>query len=148
MWVGFLCTYEKEKEIKKSILFTIIYENELSCNKSNQGSKRLIQWIFCLFLKLVIFFIYISNVIPFPGFPSENPLSHPFSPCSPIHQHPLPCPGISLHWGIEPSENKGPFLLLMSYKVILWYICGRSHGSLHMYSLVGVLVPGSTVGTG
>ena len=26
---------------------------------------------------LDIFFIYISNAIPFPGFPSENPLSHP-----------------------------------------------------------------------
>jgi hypothetical protein len=28
-------------------------------------------------LLLDIFFIYISNVIPFPGFPSENPLSPP-----------------------------------------------------------------------
>jgi hypothetical protein len=26
---------------------------------------------------LDIFFIYISNVIPFRGFPSEDPLSHP-----------------------------------------------------------------------
>ena len=26
---------------------------------------------------LDIYIIYISNVIPFPGFPSENPLSHP-----------------------------------------------------------------------
>jgi hypothetical protein len=32
--------------------------------------------------KLYIFFIYISNVIPFPGFPSENPLSP-----QPAHQH-------------------------------------------------------------
>jgi hypothetical protein len=30
---------------------------------------------------LDIFFIYISNVIPFPGLPSENPLF------SPIHSH-------------------------------------------------------------
>jgi hypothetical protein len=29
------------------------------------------------FLLLDIFFIYISNVIPFPGFLSENPLSPP-----------------------------------------------------------------------
>jgi hypothetical protein len=34
------------------------------------------------------FFIYISNAIPFPSFPSENPLSPPPSPCSPTH--PLP----------------------------------------------------------
>jgi F0F1-type ATP synthase membrane subunit a len=32
-----------------------------------------------LFL-LDIFFIYISNVIPFPSFPSKNPLSSPLSP--------------------------------------------------------------------
>jgi hypothetical protein len=41
-----------------------------------------------LFLFLDIFFIYISNVIPFPNFPSENPLSPPHSPCLPTH--PLP----------------------------------------------------------
>ena len=31
-------------------------------------------------LLLDIFFIYISNVIPFPSFPSENPLSSPSPP--------------------------------------------------------------------
>jgi hypothetical protein len=31
---------------------------------------------------LDIFFIYISNAIPFASFPSENPLSPPLSPCS------------------------------------------------------------------
>ena len=34
-----------------------------------------------LFFLLDILFIYISNVIPFPSFPSGNPLSHPLSPC-------------------------------------------------------------------
>jgi hypothetical protein len=52
---------------------------------------------------LSIFFIYISNVIPFPGFPFENPLSPSPSPCSPTHPLPIPGPGISLYWGIEPS---------------------------------------------
>jgi hypothetical protein len=32
---------------------------------------------FYLFILLDIFFIYISNVIPFPNFPSGNPLSPP-----------------------------------------------------------------------
>jgi hypothetical protein len=43
------------------------------------------------FLKnfLDIFFIYISNVIPFPSFPSENPLSPPPSPSSPTHPFPF-----------------------------------------------------------
>ena len=40
------------------------------------------------FFILDIFFINISNVIPFPSFPSENPLSPPFSPCTP--NYPLP----------------------------------------------------------
>jgi hypothetical protein len=38
--------------------------------------------IHLFFLLLDIFFIYISNVIPFPGFPSRNPLSHTLSPAS------------------------------------------------------------------
>jgi hypothetical protein len=41
---------------------------------------------------LDVFFIYISNVIPFPSFPSEKPLAPssapPSFPCSP--SHPLP----------------------------------------------------------
>jgi hypothetical protein len=39
---------------------------------------------------LDIFFIYISNVIPFPSFPSKNPLYFPVSPCSPTHPLPFP----------------------------------------------------------
>jgi hypothetical protein len=46
-------------------------------------------WFFHGFL-LDIFFIYISNIIPFPSFPSENPLSPPRSPCSPTHPLPFP----------------------------------------------------------
>jgi hypothetical protein len=44
---------------------------------------------FSLFFLLDIFFIYISNFIPFPSFPSENPLSLPPSLCSPIHPFPF-----------------------------------------------------------
>jgi hypothetical protein len=47
---------------------------------------------FFLFL-LDIFFIYISNVIPFPGFPSENPLQLLTNPPTPAslswHSHTL-----------------------------------------------------------
>jgi hypothetical protein len=105
-------------------------------------------WFYFAFL-LDIFFIYILNVIPFPGFPSENPLSHPPPPAhQPIHPLPLPCPGIPLQWGIEPSQDQGPVLSLMSHKAILCYICIWSHGSLHVHSLVGGLVPESSGGTG
>ena len=47
----------------------------------------------------------------------------------------LPCPGIPLHWDIEPSQDKGPLLLLITNKAILNCICFWSHGSLHVYSL-------------
>jgi hypothetical protein len=50
--------------------------------------------------------------------------------------------------GIEPSQDQGPFLPLLSNKSILCYIYSWSHGSLHVHSLVGGLVPGSSVGTG
>ena len=71
-----------------------------------------------LYFLLDIFFIYISNVIPFSCFPSKNSLSHspPPFPCLPTHTLPLPCPGISLHWGIEPSQDQGPLLSLMSHR--------------------------------
>ena len=89
--------------------------------------------------------IYISNVIPFPRFPSGTHLSHPPSPCffegalpatQPLTPH---CPGIPLNWGIELP-------LLVPDNAILCYICSWSHGSLHMYSLVGGLVPESSGG--
>jgi hypothetical protein len=102
--------------------------------------------IYFVYFLLDIFFIYISNVIPFPGFPSENPLSHLPSPCSPTYPLPLTCPGIPLHCGIEPSQDQWPLLLLMSNKAILCYICSWGHRSLHVYSLVGDLVPGSSGG--
>jgi hypothetical protein len=55
------------------------------------------------FFLLQIFFIYISNVISFPSFPSEKPCPFPPTPCSPTHPVPLP----------EPSQDQGPLLPLM-----------------------------------
>jgi hypothetical protein len=40
---------------------------------------------FFVYFLLDIFFIYISNVIPFPGFPSKNHFPYPF-PLTPAHQ--------------------------------------------------------------
>ena len=104
--------------------------------------------IFFFFLFLLdIFFIYISNVIHFHSFSSKNSLSPPPSPGSPNHPH-NHSPGIPLHWGIKPSQDQGPLLPLMTNKAILCYICSWSHGSLHVYSLVGDLVPGRFWGFG
>jgi hypothetical protein len=60
-----------------------------------------------MYFLLDILFIYISDDICSPGFPSANPLSHPPPPASMkvLPTHPLPPrrPGIPLHWGINPS---------------------------------------------
>jgi hypothetical protein len=81
----------------------------------------------------------------------KPPLSHLPTPTparSPTHPLLLPCPGIPLHWSIEPSQDQGPLLPLMSGKAILCHICSWSFESLLVYSLVGGLVPGSSGGTG
>jgi hypothetical protein len=101
----------------------------------------------CIYILLDIFFIHITNAIPFPGSPCENPLFPLYTPCSPTHPLLLPGLGIPLHW-VMPSQDQGPLLPLMSYKTILCYVCSWSHKSHHVYSLVGGLVPGSSGGTG
>ena len=84
-----------------------------------------------LFILLDIFFIYTSNVFPFPGLTFGNSLSHPLSPClyEGIHPptYPLPssCPGLPLHWGIEHPQAQGPLLPLMSNMAILCHIWGQ-----------------------
>jgi hypothetical protein len=51
---------------------------------------------------------------------------------------------MTLCWGIEPPQDQGPSLPLIPDKAILFYICSWSHGSLHVYSFVGDLVPWSS----
>jgi hypothetical protein len=118
--------------------FSFYYWSRISISLTAQLVMSLVPQSF--FFK-GIFFIYISNVIPLPGFPLDSPLP---SPCLPTYPLPLPGPGILLDWGIKPSQDQGPLLLLMTDKVILCYTCSWSHGFLHVYSLVGGLVPGSS----
>jgi hypothetical protein len=75
-------------------------------------------FLFINYYYYYIFFIYISNFITFPYFPSKKPLSLTY----PL---PLPCPGIPLHWGFEPSQEG-------FHKAILCYICGWSLAPLHV----------------
>ena len=82
------------------------------------------------------------RTFPQPPIPTSLPWN------SPNHPFPPPCPGIPLYWSIEPSQDQGPLLSLMSDKAILCYLCGWSQGSLHVYSLVGGLVPRSSGGSG
>jgi hypothetical protein len=104
--------------------------------------------MFILVCFFITYFIYISNVILFLGFPFGTPLSDPPPLCfyegaPQLTLLPPPCPVIPLHWGIKPFQDQGPLLPLMPNKAILCYICSWGHGSLHVYSLVVSLVPGS-----
>jgi hypothetical protein len=107
--------------------------------------KQDFYWIFYLFT--------FQMLSPFPVSNSRPPPSYPPSPCFyegslhvPTHPPPPPWHDIPLQWGIESSKDQGPSLLLMPNKAILCYICSWSYGSLHMYFLVGDLVPGNSGG--
>ena len=91
---------------------------------------------------MVILFIYISNVIPLPSFPSISPLSLLICPClyegDPTHTLMPQRPSISLLWK-PPQDPRGS--LPMPEKAILCYISSWSHVPSHLYSLVGEFVP-------
>jgi hypothetical protein len=109
------------------------------------GSGPLFYYYY-LFIVLDIFFIYISNSIPFPHFPSKRPPDPSPSPSLTLPPL-LPCPVIPYTGTrILPSQDQGLLLSLMSNKAILCYIYDWSHESLHVYSVVGGLVPGSSGG--
>ena len=48
-----------------------------------------------------------------------------------------------LHWGTKPPQDEGLSLPFVSDKAVLCYICICCQESLHVYTLVGGLVPGS-----
>jgi hypothetical protein len=78
-------------------------------------------WVFfCLFVLfcfiIYTFCVYFSNVIPFPGFLYENPLSQGSFSCSPTYPLLSPCAGIPLHRFSECSRDQGPILTLMINK--------------------------------
>jgi hypothetical protein len=93
-----------------------------------------------------LFYLFTFQIIS----PSQFPLCNPPIPYpspwlyegAPPPTHPLS--NIPLPWGIQPPQDQGPPLPLISDKAILCYICGWSHRPLHVYSLVGGLVPGSS----
>jgi len=91
-----------------------------------------------LLLDIIYLFIYISKVIPSPGFLSTNPLSRTpspfFSEGVPPPNH-TPCP-TSPSWhsstlGDKPWQDQGLELPLLPNKVILCYIHSGTHGSVH-----------------
>ena len=95
-------------------------KNNLSCN--------------IFFILLDMFFIYISEVIPFPGCPIRKP-PIPFPVLLPLEGTPpptYPFPPSCPYSPTLPHQAQELLLPLMSNKAILCHIWGRSHG----YSLV------------
>ena len=83
---------------------------------------------------------------PFSQFPSQkSPLLSPL-PLIPNLPNPIPSPGIPLYWGIEPSQELGPYLPLTTNQAILIYIYSQSYVSHHVFSLIGGLVQRSPGG--
>jgi hypothetical protein len=74
----------------------------------------------------------------------HSPYYHEGVP-TPTHSH-LPALSFPNTGASSLHRTKGPLLSLMLNNAVLCYICSWSHGSLHMYSLVGGLVPGSSGG--
>ena len=92
-WITFICLHLLIIWISVPPAFVpyFVWINMLFKNSQEQSpSAGLYGGCIFAFLKkkLDIFFIYISNVIPFPSFPSENPLSSPPpSALQPTHSH-------------------------------------------------------------
>ena len=121
----------------------------MKLNYRTLPSKRLNQvtvFFFPLFFYWLFYLFTFQMLSPSPSFPSRNPQS--YLPYLYEDALPPPRPSISLHWGIEPSWDQGSPLPLMPDKAILCYMSVSSHGTLHVYSLVGGLVPGSSGSSG
>ena len=84
-------------------------------------------------------------IFPFQVIPPQLP--SPFSPLPfasmRVLLYPLTCSHLIPLTYPFPGASSLPFLLI-SDKAILCYICSWSPGSLHMQSLIGGLVPGSS----
>ena len=76
-----------------------------------------------------------SHSPPLWFYEGDPPLTHPLQP------HGL---SITLRCSIKSSQDQGLSLPLRPDKAILSYICSWSHESLHVYSLVGGLVLGTS----
>ena len=101
-------------------------------------TKILYYWLFYLFIFQMLFYFQITlqkhlSLSSFPCFyKGAFPPTYPFPP---------DLFSIPLCWGIKSSQDQRPSLPLMPNNAVLFYICKWSHGSLHVYSLMGGLVP-------
>jgi hypothetical protein len=110
--------------------------------------------LFCFFVLDIFFYLhfkcYSLSLFTSPKPPMQSPLTLLLWGYSPTHWLLPLCPGIPLHWVLEPSQYLQPLLPLMPNKAILCCICHmwlEPWGFFHVYSLVGSLDPGSSSDT-
>jgi hypothetical protein len=112
---------------------------------SNYSCVGLIFTIFWIF-SLLHFKCFPLSRSPLWKTPSHLPSSFPCErviPQLPRHSH-LPALAFPYTGALNTLRPKGKLLPLMFNKAILCYICDQSHGSFHVYSLVGSPVPRSS----
>jgi hypothetical protein len=100
--------------IGKWKIYSVEGEGSWKMREENRYDILYMHEILFFYFLLDIYFIYISNVVPFPSFPSEKSLFPPTFPCSSTHPLHFPGSGIPLYRGIEPSQDLGPLLPLMT----------------------------------
>jgi hypothetical protein len=102
--------------------------------------------------KIIGYFMYLHfECHPLPWFllwkpPLLYPLLLLLWGCSPTH--PPTHSHLAFPYTGESSLHQGLLLLSMTDNANLCYMCSWRHASLHVYSLVGGLVPGSSEGSG
>ena len=69
------------------------------------GPGEELRWGFCVFFIRYLLYLHFK-CYPLSCFPLQKPPIPSSSPCSLKHQLLLPGPGIPLHWGTEPSQDK------------------------------------------
>jgi len=121
---------------------------------SVHSSKTLHTFFSFFSFSFIGYFLYLHfKYYPLSWFPHwKNPQSHPTHHLpswgrSPIHgPTPSYLPALAFpHTGASSlPRTKGLSSHWCSTRPIVCYICGWSHGSLHVYSLVDGLVPGSS----
>jgi hypothetical protein len=106
------------------------------------------------YLFIIKYFIYLHfQCYPLSWLPIWKPPSHAPDPASvrmlplpPTHSH-LPILTFPYTGAMESSQDQGTLLPLM-LPTKFCYICSWNHGSLHVYSFIGELFPGSSGGSG